>query len=126
VPSVIVQAVTASASVPNVAAAFVGSVPLSCAPTHRAPPLALPPSFPSGSNTLWIHSLAILQHRLGSGIRGRVFAIEFVLYTLAEAAGTLLAGWALDAFALSTCQLSSACALVGAGFAVRRGCSSLL
>ncbi|KAG2431993.1 hypothetical protein HYH02_013066 [Chlamydomonas schloesseri] len=72
----------------------------------------------SGSNTLYIHSFAILQHRLHEGIRGRVFAVEFVLFTLSEACSSLAAGWALDGLGWSERQLSTTMALLASCFMV--------
>eukprot|EP00198_Chlamydomonas_reinhardtii_P002087 XP_001691423.1 hypothetical protein CHLREDRAFT_144978 [Chlamydomonas reinhardtii] len=68
------------------------------------------------SNTLYIHSFAILQHRLHEGIRGRVFAVEFVFFTISEASSSLAAGWALDGLGWSERQLSTAMALLASGF----------
>ncbi|KAG2428993.1 hypothetical protein HXX76_011237 [Chlamydomonas incerta] len=70
----------------------------------------------SGSNTLYIHSFAILQHRLHEGIRGRVFAVEFVLFTISEASSSLAAGWALDGLGWSEERLSMAMALLASCF----------
>ncbi|KAG2496934.1 hypothetical protein HYH03_004940 [Edaphochlamys debaryana] len=71
----------------------------------------------SGSNTLWCHSLAILQHRLEDSIRGRVFAVEFVLYTISEAGSTLFGGYALDGLSWGSSPTSAALAGLAAVFA---------
>ncbi|KAG2496935.1 hypothetical protein HYH03_004941 [Edaphochlamys debaryana] len=71
----------------------------------------------SGSNTLWCHALAILQHRLDDSVRGRVFAIMFVLYTVSEAGSTLFGGYALDGLCWGTSQTSAALAGLAAVFA---------
>lgn len=77
---------------------------------YPPPPLALAPP---GSNTIWCCSTAILQLRVGDALRGRIFAIEFTAYTLAEGGSAWLAGQALDAWGAS---LEGACmALAAAG-----------
>ena len=79
----------------------------------------------AGSTIIYIHSFAILQHRLHEGIRGRVFAVEFVLFTISEASSSLAAGWALDGLGWSTHRLSATIACVATGFMVGT-CLSLL
>ncbi|KAG2432001.1 hypothetical protein HYH02_013072 [Chlamydomonas schloesseri] len=80
----------------------------------------------AGSTTIYIHSFAILQHRLHEGIRGRVFAVEFVLFTLSEASSSLAAGWALDGLGWSTHRLSTTIACVAAGFMAMWGLQAWL
>ncbi|GLI62002.1 hypothetical protein VaNZ11_004575 [Volvox africanus] len=72
----------------------------------------------AGSATLYIHSTATLQHRLPDSVRGRLFAIEFVLWTVSEASSTLFGGYALDSLGWSTRHLSMALSLMAALFAV--------
>jgi MFS family permease len=50
-----------------------------------------------GSGLLWVFSTQLLLHLAPSGIRGRVFASEFALFTLTSAAGAAIVGVALDA-----------------------------
>lgn len=70
----------------------------------------------AGSCTLWCHSQAILQHRLEHQVRGRVFAVDYLLYTLAESGSTLGGGWAVDALGWGTRRLSCSLAALAAGF----------
>ncbi|GIL75360.1 hypothetical protein Vretimale_7933 [Volvox reticuliferus] len=72
----------------------------------------------AGSATLYIHSTATLQHRLPDSVRGRLFAVEFVLWTVSEAGSTLFGGYALDSLGWSTRHLSTALSLLAAFFAV--------
>ncbi|GIL51248.1 hypothetical protein Vafri_7102 [Volvox africanus] len=72
----------------------------------------------AGSATLYIHSTATLQHRLPDNVRGRLFAVEFVLWTISESGSTLFGGYALDSLGWSTRHLSMALSLLAALFAV--------
>ena len=49
-----------------------------------------------GSGTGWVVSTQLLLHLVPDRVRGRVFSSEFALMTLASAAGSGAAGWALD------------------------------
>jgi predicted MFS family arabinose efflux permease len=49
-----------------------------------------------GGGVVWVFSTQLLLHRLPAGVRGRVFATELALFTLANAIGAAAAGWALD------------------------------
>ncbi|PNW82981.1 hypothetical protein CHLRE_06g302000v5 [Chlamydomonas reinhardtii] len=80
----------------------------------------------AGSTIIYIHSFAILQHRLHEGIRGRVFAVEFVLFTISEASSSLAAGWALDGLGWSTHRLSATIACVATGFMAMWGLQAWL
>lgn len=53
-------------------------------------------------------------------VRGRVFAVDYLLYTLAESGSTLGGGWAVDALGWGTRRLSCSLAALAAGFTVRR------
>lgn len=54
-----------------------------------------------GSGTVWVFSAAILQAIVDDEYRGRVFAFEFAVLTLAQSISTLWAGVALDQLQLS-------------------------
>ncbi len=49
-----------------------------------------------------------------------MFAVDYLLYTLAESGSTLGGGWAVDALGWGTRRLSSALAALAAGFTVGR------
>jgi predicted MFS family arabinose efflux permease len=49
-----------------------------------------------GNGILWVFSTQLLLQLAPGEIRGRVFASEFALFTLASAAGAAVAGLALD------------------------------
>jgi MFS family permease len=49
-----------------------------------------------GNGLLWVFSTQLLLRLAPGPIRGRVFASEFALFSLASAAGAAIAGWGLD------------------------------
>lgn len=51
-----------------------------------------------GSGVVWVFSTQLLLQTVPNQVRGRVFATEFALFTLASAGGATVAGWALDYF----------------------------
>lgn len=53
-----------------------------------------------GSGVLWVFSAALLQSMVHDEVRGRVFAFEFTVLTLAESLGTLYGGLAQDRLGL--------------------------
>ena len=50
----------------------------------------------AGGGIGWVFSTQLLLHKLPDRVRGRVFATEFALSTLMNAAGAGVGGWALD------------------------------
>jgi predicted MFS family arabinose efflux permease len=54
-----------------------------------------------GGGIGWVFSTQLLLQLLPNRVRGRVFSSEFALFTLANAAGAVAGGWALDKAALS-------------------------
>jgi len=55
-----------------------------------------------GGSIVWTFSTQLLLQTVPPHIRGRVFAAEFALFTLAAATGALLVGRAIDVYALSS------------------------
>lgn len=55
----------------------------------------------TGGGINWVFSTQLLMTALPDRVRGRVFATEFAVFTLALAIGTTIAGWALDRSGLS-------------------------
>lgn len=55
----------------------------------------------AGGSTLWVSSTALLQISVEDNFRGRVFAAELALMTLAMAASNFATGYLLDAVGLS-------------------------
>ncbi|MFN2223533.1 MAG: MFS transporter [Chloroflexota bacterium] len=49
-----------------------------------------------GGGIGWVFATQLLLHKLPDRVRGRVFATEFALFTLMNAAGAAAGGWALD------------------------------
>jgi MFS family permease len=49
-----------------------------------------------GGGIGWVFATQLLLHKLPDQVRGRVFATEFALFTLMNAAGAAASGWALD------------------------------
>jgi predicted MFS family arabinose efflux permease len=49
-----------------------------------------------GAGLMWVFSTQLLLQLTPDQVRGRVFATEFAMLTLASAIGSLLGGWALD------------------------------
>jgi MFS family permease len=58
-----------------------------------------------GGGINWVFSTQLLLMALPDRVRGRVFSTEFALFTLAQATGTVIGGWALDHAGLSLSQL---------------------
>jgi MFS family permease len=50
----------------------------------------------AGGGIGWVFSTQLLLHLLPDRVRGRVFATEFALFTLMNATGAAVGGWALD------------------------------
>jgi MFS family permease len=58
-----------------------------------------------GGGTLWVFSAALLQTLVADRFRGRVFAFEFAMFTLAQSIATLWAGVAQDNLHLGVRQV---------------------
>jgi hypothetical protein len=58
-----------------------------------------------GTGIIWVFSTQLLLQLVPDYVRGRVFSVEFALFTLTSAASAALAGWLLDRSALSLGQL---------------------
>ena len=71
-------------------------------------PLLLLASFvrTTGSGTNWVYSSALLQLTVPDKYLGRVFSIDFAIFTLAASISTILAGWAQDSWGLDPFQVS--------------------
>ena len=54
-----------------------------------------------GSGALWVFSSSLLQQLVDDRFRGRVFAFDFTMLTLAQSISTLLAGVAMDSMGLT-------------------------
>ena len=54
-----------------------------------------------GAGVTWVFSTQLLLQSVPDQMRGRVFATEFALFTLAGAAGAYLVGFGADSFGLS-------------------------
>lgn len=85
-----------SAIAPAVALTGLGYVLASQAPTLWLAALAVMLAHLGGS-TQWVFSTVLLQLSVPDQLRGRVFAIELALMTLATAASSYTAGWLSDA-----------------------------
>ena len=68
-----------------------------------------------GSGAAWVFSSALLQRLVSDEYRGRVFAFEFAIFTLAQSVSVLWAGVAMDRFGLGVQQVLLSMGLVGAG-----------
>ena len=53
-----------------------------------------------GTGTIWVLSTQMLLQMVPGTVRGRVFSVEFAIFTLATAVGSALGGWALDGTSL--------------------------
>lgn len=53
-----------------------------------------------GTGTIWVLSTQMLLQMVPGKVRGRVFSVEFAIFTLATAVGSALGGWALDGTSL--------------------------
>ena len=60
-----------------------------------------------GGSTLWVFSTTLLQLLVPDALRGRVFAAELALLTLAMTASNFVTGWALDTAGFSPRVLSA-------------------
>jgi len=60
-----------------------------------------------GGSTLWVFSTTLLQLSVPDVLRGRVFAAELALLTLAMTASNFVTGWALDAAGFSPRALAA-------------------
>jgi MFS family permease len=58
-----------------------------------------------GVGVIWVFSTQLLLQLVPDYIRGRVFSVEFALFTLTSAASAALAGWILDRSLLSLSQI---------------------
>lgn len=65
-----------------------------------------------GTGGLWVFSATMLQSLTGDEFRGRVFAFEFTMLTLAQSIGTLWAGFAQDRLQLHVQSIFTIMALV--------------
>ncbi|MFQ5576810.1 MAG: MFS transporter, partial [Anaerolineae bacterium] len=66
-----------------------------------------------GSGIAWVYSSALLQMTVPHEFRGRVFAFDLAMFTLASAASTTWAGYAVDALALDIRDVALVCGAVG-------------
>jgi len=71
----------------------------------------------SGGGINWVFSATLLQITVPDHVRGRVFAFEFAMFTLASAVASAAAGWGLDALPFDVRQMT----LVGAAIALVPG-----
>ena len=58
-----------------------------------------------GGGIGWVFSTQLLLYLVPSHVRGRVFSTEFALFTLTNAIGAAVGGWALDAAAIEVADL---------------------
>ena len=68
-----------------------------------------------GIGIIWVFSSALMLLLLPEAVRGRVFASEWALFTLASAAGSALGGFLLDATSLDVRGLSYVLAVAALG-----------
>ena len=59
-----------------------------------------------GTGALWVFASAMLQQLVPDRFRGRVFAFEFAMLTLAQSISVLWAGWGQDWFGLDARQIA--------------------
>ncbi len=71
-----------------------------------------------GSGIGWIYSSALLQMDVSGWYRGRVFAFDLAVYTLAATSSTLAAGFAFDSLSLDAREVAFGTALVAVGVLV--------
>ncbi|MEM7532873.1 MAG: hypothetical protein AAF639_11900, partial [Chloroflexota bacterium] len=50
-----------------------------------------------GSGAIWVFTTQLLLQRVPDKVRGRIFASEFAMFTLASAIASGVTGWSLDA-----------------------------
>ncbi len=60
----------------------------------------------AGSGTSWVYSSALLQMTVPDKYLGRVFSIDFAIFTLAASISTVWAGWAQDRWGMDPFQIS--------------------
>lgn len=68
-----------------------------------------------GSGSLWVFSSVLLQHWVADEFRGRVFAFDFAILTLAQSISTLWAGLALDQWQMGVQQVLLVAGTLGFG-----------
>lgn len=51
-----------------------------------------------GGGIVWVYSTQLLLQKVAGDVRGRVFATEYMIFTLLSAIGAALIGWLLDGF----------------------------
>lgn len=66
-----------------------------------------------GSGSIWVFSAALLQMVIPNGVRGRVFAFEFALMTLAQSISIYWAGASQDNLKLSIGEATMSMAICG-------------
>ena len=66
----------------------------------------------SGSGIGWVYSSALLQMRVPSEFRGRVFAFDLAAVTLASGTSTLWGGYALDQQGFTAREIAFWCAVI--------------
>ena len=71
-----------------------------------------------GSGIGWIYSSALLQMDVPAQYRGRVFALDMAVYTLAATSSTLAAGIAFDGLRLSPREVAFGAALIAVGVTI--------
>ncbi|GIV79713.1 MFS transporter [Litorilinea aerophila] len=67
-----------------------------------------------GGGTIWVFSTQLLLQTVPDQVRGRVFATEFALFTLANAVSAALVGWSLDVTDLGVSGIMGWMAVLGA------------
>jgi len=65
-----------------------------------------------GGGIGWVFATQLLLQLVPNQFRGRVFSTEFALFTLMNAVGTAVGGWALDSSAVGLSELLSAMAVL--------------
>ncbi len=67
-----------------------------------------------GTGTIWVFSAALLQTIVPDRVRGRVFAFEFAMLTLAQSISTIWAGFGQDTLGLTVRQIAMSMGVVSA------------
>ena len=67
-----------------------------------------------GGGVIWVFSTQLLYHNLPDEMRGRVFATEFAMFSLASALSAAAVGWALDSTGLGLSGVLLVMAVLGA------------
>ena len=92
---------------------FAGSLYVVFAAVHGLPlALLVLMAAHMGGSTIWVFSTTLLQMLVPDDLRGRVFAAELALMTLAMTVSNFVTGWALDALGLSPRFLAATLGLV--------------